>query len=355
MSSAPAPAPASDTDPVPVPVPEQQKIMELASGLWVSKTLSTALDIGLFDALADKPGSTVTELAARLGLDRRPVRSLTTACAALGLLAKKDERCFNTPLSARYLVRAAPDYFGGWVEMLERHDYPGWMRLSDALRTNRPTAWDPDHQQSLFDDANPAVLETFWEALFSVSTVTARQCARHVDLGDATALLDVGGGGAAWDIELCRIHPGLRAAVFDLPFVCRLTETKIEKAGLGSRISTVSGDFFADELPSGYDTVLLSSILHDWDASANQAILRACFAALPRGGRLVIAELFVDDTEDGPLDAALMGLAMQVETWGHGITSRELTDWLGRTGFTGMRREHFTAPTANGVVIAHKP
>ncbi|MFI7235758.1 methyltransferase [Streptomyces cyaneofuscatus] len=332
-----------------------EKIMELTSGLWVSKTLSTALDIDLFGTLTRHPGSSVAELAEHLGFDTRPTRSLLTACAALGLITKDGGHCFNSPLSQRYLVRGAPDYFGGWVEMLERHDYPGWMRLTESLRANRPTAWDPARQKSLFDDADPVVMETFWEAMYAVSTVTARAFAARVGLGAIRALLDVGGGGAAWDIELCRTYPDLRAAVVDLPFVCELTRPGIEKADLTERITTVPGDFFTDPLPTGYDAVLLSSILHDWDETADRAILRQCFQALPTGGRLIVSELFVADSEDGPLDAALMGLAMQVETWGHGLTVDELTGWLTDTGFTGIQVHRFTAPTANGVVIAHRP
>ncbi|MEU2604361.1 methyltransferase [Streptomyces albus] len=333
-----------------------QRIMELASGLWVSKTLSTALDLDLFGTLAAHPGATCTELAGELGTSARPTRSLLAACAALGLLTRVGEKCFNTPLSQRHLVRTSPAYFGGWVEMLDRHDYPGWMRLHDALRHDRPTAWDPDEQNSLFDSADPVMLETFWEAMTAVSAVTARALGSRIDLTQAHALLDVGGGGAAWDIELCRMHPSLRAAVYDLPHVCELTQKKIDQADLGDRITTVPGDFFADTcFPGGYDTHLFSSVLHDWPDSRCRELLTRSFTALPSNGRLVIAELLIDDDEDGPLDAALMGLAMQVETWGRGFTAAELTDWLAETGFTDIHVTRVQAPTANAGVIARKP
>ncbi|MFE0876026.1 methyltransferase [Streptomyces smyrnaeus] len=333
-----------------------QRIMELSSGLWASKALSTALHLDLFGALAAHPGATPTELADRLGISARPMRSLLAACAALGLLTRVGERCFNTPLSQRHLVRTSPDYFGGWVEMLDRHDYPGWMQLHDALRHNRPTAWNPDEQDSLFDNADPVMLDTFWEAMTTVSTVTARQLGSRLDLTRTRALLDVGGGGAAWDIELCRMHPPLRAAVYDLPHVCELTQKKIDQANLGDRITTIPGDFFADtSFPEGYDTHLVSSVLHDWSDAQCRELLARSFTALPSNGRLVIAELLIDDTEDGPLDAALMGLAMQVETWGRSFTAAELTSWLTRTGFTDVHVTRIHAPTANAGVIARKP
>ena len=41
--------------------------------------------------------------------------------------------------------------------MLDQRLYPGWGRLTDAIRTNRPTTWDPDRQSSLFDGEDPAL------------------------------------------------------------------------------------------------------------------------------------------------------------------------------------------------------
>lgn len=338
---------------------EIQTIMQLVSGVWAAKTLAAALEIGLFDTLSAHPGAALSDLAASLDLEPRPTRSLVTACAALGLITRTDDRCFNNPLTERYLVRDNPGYFGGWVELLDRHDYHGWMRLTTALRTNRPTAWDPDTQTSLFDGADPTMMETFWQAMYAVSTISARQfnAAPHqaTDLADTTALLDVGGGGAAWDIELCRHHRWLRAAVYDLPHVCKLTAEKIQQAGLTDRIATIPGDFLADPaLPRGFDALLLSSILHDWDDGTVRTILSKCFTALDPGGRIIIAELFLNDTEDGPLDAALMGLAMQVETWGRSYTTAELTAWLTDIGFTDPAFVAYAAPTANGALIARK-
>lgn len=49
--------------------------------------------------------------------------------------------------------------------MLDRRLYPGWAKLTKAIRTNRPTTWDPDRERSLFEGEDPAVVETFREAM----------------------------------------------------------------------------------------------------------------------------------------------------------------------------------------------
>ncbi|MFJ9323276.1 methyltransferase [Streptomyces globisporus] len=329
-------------------------IMNMVYGLWVSQTLVTAHERDLFGRFAERPGMTPADLADLLDLEERPVEQLVTACAALGLLRREGEGYRNTPMTTRHLLRGGEDYVGGWVEIVSRHDYPGWLRLDEALRTNRPTAWDSERRDSLFDDENPVVVESFWEGMSAISRPTARMLARTVDLSGDLSLLDVGGGGGAYAIELSRAYPSLRTTVFDLPFVCDLTQKKVEQAGFADRISFAGGDFFSDPLPTGQDVVLLSMILHDWDVDQCKGILRSCYDALAPGGRLLISELLVSDTKDGPLDATLMSLSMLVETFGRNYTGAEYREWLLETGFTDVEIRPFDAPAANGVVIARK-
>ncbi len=343
---------STDADPVLSPVP----LMQLATGFWASKTLAAAHELELFSRLSGTTGTTAGLLAEALAIEERPAEMLLTACAALGLLERNDDRYVNSPLAEEFLVRGKPYYFGGWVEMLDQRLYPGWGRLTDAIRTNRPTTWDPDRQSSLFDGEDPQRISVFWEAMHSLSTFTARALGQALDLSAARRLLDVGGGSAAFDIELCRLYPDLTAMVYELPKVADIAAQKVEVAGLSERISTVSGDFFADSsLPDGNDTILLSMVLHDWAEDRCRVILQKCWDALPSGGQVIITELLVDDARNGPPDAALMSLNMLIETEGRNYTPGEYRAWLGDLGFQEIRTVWFQAAGANGAVIGRKP
>lgn len=341
----------ADADQALSPVP----LMELATGFWAFKTLAAAHELDLFSRLSGTAGTTAGELAGALTIEQRPADMLLTGCASLGLLEKDDSRYVNSPIAEEFLVRGKPYYFGGFVQMLDQRLYPGWGRLTEAIRTNRPTTWDPDRQSSLFDGEDPRLLAVFWEAMHSLSTFTARTLGQAIDLS-GTRLLDVGGGSAAYDIELCRRYPDLTATVYELPKVADIAAAKIKEAGLAGRIDTVAGDFFADaELPGGYDTILLSMILHDWAEDRCRAILQKCWAALPSGGQVIIAELLVNDARTGPPPAALMSLNMLVETEGRNYTPAEYGAWLRDLGFHDMHTVWFEAPGANGAVIGRKP
>jgi len=331
-------------------------LMQILTGFWASKTLAAAHELDLFTRLSGSPGINDAELAGALEIHERPAEMLLTGCAALGLLEKRDGRYHNSPLAEEFLVRGKPYYFGGMVQMFDKRLYPAWDKLTEAIRTNQPTAWDPETKESLFGSEDALMQALFWEAMHSLSIFTARVLGEVVDFRSFQRLLDVGGGSGAFGIELCRRYHHLTATVYDLPFVAEVAAKKVQEAGLYDRIETVGGDFFSDpSLPGGHDVILLSLILHDWSEEKGIEILRKCYEALPRSGAIIISELMVNDEKTGPAPAALMSLNMLIDTEGRSYTSAEYINWLGKVGFRDMRTVSFEAAGANGAVLGYKP
>ncbi|WP_411139633.1 methyltransferase [Streptomyces sp. x-80] len=333
-----------------VPLP----LLNLTFGVHAFKALALATDLGLFTELSGS-STTVPRFAERHGIDERPAELLLTACTALGLLHLDDSGTYtNTALSQEFLVRGKPYYFGGWVAVVDRHEYPAYLKLGDSLRGNYPVTWDAERQESLFAPDDPVMMEFFWEGMYALSAFSARRVAEKLDFTAIRRVLDVGGGGGAFAVELCRHHPGLRVTIFDQPFVCDLTRPRIATAGLEDRIPLVAGDFFADRLPEGHDTVLLSNILHDWSEADARRILAVCADALPADGTLIICESFVGDDKRGPAPAALMSLNMLVETWGRNYTAAEYTSWLREVGLRTERVLPLDGAPTTAALVARK-
>lgn len=332
-------------------------LMGLVTGFWSFKTFAAAVELDLFTKLRGGRSVTVAQTGTEFGLPERPADLLLAACASLGLLDKDGDGYRNSALAEEFLVRGKPYYFGGQVSYCDQRTYLPWHRIGEALRSDRPLTWDPATQDSMFDTADPAMLESFWGAMYSTSIFTARALGEAVDLTGRRRLLDVGGGSGAYPIELCRALPDLNATVLDLPHVCAIAGTNIERAELTDRIATHPGNFLTDaHLPGGHDVVLFSMILHDWDEATNQELLTKAYEALPSGGQVVISELLLDADRTGPAPAALMGMNMLVETvGGRNYSNVEYEQWLTRAGFANAHTVHFDAPGANGAVTATKP
>lgn len=332
-------------------------LLRLLDGFRGTKALTAAVRLGVFDLLASEGTLSALACAQRLKLEERPARMLLTACTALGLLDFDGYGFANSSSADEFLVRSRPLYFGDFVLLVDEEQYQPWGDLVAALQENRPVVWAPQAEKRF--PADRADIEPlFWNGMSSVSAFTAHAVSRSFDFSGFRSLLDVGGGRGDFSIELCMHQPRLRATVYDLPSVCRLTERKVAASGLSDRIGAQAGDLLLDdELPAGHDLILLSNVLHMWDEATVVKALRKCLTALNDGGALVVAEAFVDDDGTGPVGAALMSLNMLVHTaGGRNYTRREYEAWLTAAGFSAICRVPLIvdAPGANGLVIGRK-
>src|SRR6266496_4057659 len=95
-----------------------EPILEIGFAFRKSKALLSAIELGLFSALAEGPQSAET-LTRRLGLHGRGARDFFDALVALELLHRDDGgRYANTPDCSFYLDPHKPTYIGGLLEYL---------------------------------------------------------------------------------------------------------------------------------------------------------------------------------------------------------------------------------------------
>src|SRR5262245_26834814 len=112
-------------------------ILQLGFGFWASKTLLSAVELGLFTQLARGPQS-AEELGRSLELHPRSRRDFLDALVALKMLERDDQgRYSNTPETNVFLDRAKPTYMGGVLEMASARLWPFWGRLTEALQTGQ--------------------------------------------------------------------------------------------------------------------------------------------------------------------------------------------------------------------------
>src|SRR5213596_2832068 len=88
-----------------------ERIFELGFAYWGSKTLLSAVELGLFTELARGPLD-AEALRQRLGLHPRSARDFFDALVALGMLEREGDQYSNTPETDLFLDRAKPSYCG---------------------------------------------------------------------------------------------------------------------------------------------------------------------------------------------------------------------------------------------------
>ena len=291
--------------------------------------LAAGVRIGLFDRL-DRAPATAPEIAQDLALGLRPITQLLRALFAMEFVARDGDSWSLSPDAAAYLVRDRPGSLWGLIDMEVDH-FLSPAALVDALQSDDASIYGgADPWETHEADADKA--RAFTAAMHSVSERPAAGLAEVAPLTSSRRLLDVGGGSGALSIALANAFPGLHCTIGELSVVCDLAREYAERAQLADSIDTLPLDMFAG-LPGGYDAILLSQILHDWSPATGRQLLAHAFTALPSGGRVLIHEKLVDESERGPLANALVHLDMLVWTQGQQFTLGELTELLTETGF----------------------
>lgn len=321
-----------------------EKILGLGFGFWNAKTLLSAVELGLFTILAEAPADAET-LRSRLGLHPRSALDFFDALVALGLLERDNGLYRNTAEAALFLDRAKPSYVGQILELANARLFASWDRLTEALKTGRPqseNAAEKDFFAALY--ADPARLRGFLTAMSGISAGPAKAIAEKFPWTKYGSFVNVGSAQGMVPATVARAHPHLIGAGFDLPQVKPIFDDFIAANGLSDRVTFRGGDFFRDALP-GADVIVMGHILHDWDLEEKRHLLANAYAALPKGGALIVYEALIDDERRTNAFGLLMSLNMLIETpGGFDYTGADCQGWMREAGFAETRVEHLLGP-----------
>jgi hypothetical protein len=121
-------------------------------------------------------------------------------------------------------------------------------------------------------------------------------------------------------------------------------EEYVASFGLSDRLTFQEGSFFTDPLPST-DVLTMGHILHDWDLEQKRMLLAKAYAALPKGGALIVFDAIIDDDRSKNAFGLLMSLNMLIETpGGFDYTGADCCRWMTEAGFRDTRVEHLVGP-----------
>lgn len=325
--------------------PNPGKIMQTGLAFWASKTLLSAVELGLFTELARGPSS-FDALKAQLGLHPRSARDFFDALVALGFLTRSGDVYANTVETGLFLDRNKPSYVGGILEMANHRLYPFWGYLTEGLRTGLPQNEVKTGEAGLFDElySDPARLKQFLSAMSGVSRGANITIARNFPWANYQTYVDVGTAQGDLAVQIALANRHLQGIGFDLPAVGPIFAEYATALGVADRVRFMPGDFFKQELPKA-DVVLMGHILHDWDLPTKKMLVKKAYDALPKGGALIVYEAIIDDDRSQNAFGLMMSLNMLIETpGGFDYTGADCSAWMREAGFTSTRTEALTGP-----------
>jgi O-methyltransferase/methyltransferase family protein len=328
--------------------PTPDGIFQLGTAFWASKTLLSAIELGLFTELSTSGPLDAEALRERLDLNPRSAADFFDALVALGMLEREDGRYRNTPETDLFLDRNKPSYQGGLLEMMNDRLFGFWNSLTEGLRTGKPQNEARTGEGNLFDAiySDPRLLRGFARAMTASSIGPAMVMAATFPWDRYKTVIDIGCAEGCVPVQVALAHEHMGGGGFDLPPIEPLFDEYVAAAGLSDRLSFQQGDFFADDLPSA-DVLVMGRILHDWDLDEKRRLLDKAYAALPDGGALIVYEAIIDDDRRENAFGLLMSLNMLIETpGGFDFTGADCQGWMADAGFRETYVQHLVGPTS---------
>ena len=332
-------------------------IMQIGMGFWASKTLLTAVNLGVFTELA---GGALSgkEIQDRLKLHHRSLYDFLDTLVALGFLErtglKETATYSNSPDSDLFLDKQKPSYIGGLLEMANNRLYPFWNDLEESLKTGKPQNETKDGGPPLFEAiyADQDRLREFIHAMGGAQAGNFMTLARAFDFSGYKTLCDIGGSGANLSIIAAKNNAHINCISFDLPPVSPIAAENVTRFGLEDRIEVVSGDFFIDDFPKA-DVITMGNILHDWGYEDKLLLIKKAYTALPEGGAFIVIENIIDDHRNTNAFGMLMSLNMAIETdQGYDFSALDFKKWSAEAGFKETQVLPLTGPSS--AIIAYK-
>ena len=321
------------------------KILELGLAFWGSKTLLSAVELGVFTELAKGPMPYET-LRKHFGLHERSARDFFDALVALGMLDREGEVYKNTPEAALFLDKNKPSYIGGILEMANARTYPFWGGLTEGLRTGQPKNEIKHGQPNVFDElyADPNRLKQFLSAMTGISMGAAKVMAQKFPWSEYKTFIDIGCAQGAMPVHIALGNAHLTGFGADLPVVKPIFEEYVRSFKLSDRLRFKQLDFFNEPLPSA-DVLIMGHILHDWNLDEKRMLIKKAYDALPKNGAFIAFDAVIDDERRQNAFGLLMSLNMLIETsGGFDYTGADCQGWMKAAGFRETRVEPLIGP-----------
>lgn len=308
-------------------------------GFMLSQILFSGDELGVFNFLSDGQRHTAADVALATQTNSYAIECLLLAAVANGLLEKFDHHYalpnelipFLSYNSDRYCGNRFPHFRDSTIKTFQ---FLKQAMLDGKPQINRLAGGVHVNPQEIFNTiyADHDSAKAFLTSMWGLGFTPAQELMQKYTLDQYTHLIDIGGATGSFSIAALQANPDLQATVYDLAEVEPFFNEACHEFGLTKRLKFKSGNFFTDDIPFG-DVYVLGYILSDWSTEAGTQLLSNLYHKLPRGGQVLILEKLFNDDKIGPIQTAMMNLAMLLETEGQHRSLSEYSCWLNAVGF----------------------
>lgn len=325
---------------------DPMRVMQVASGYWNSCVLHAANRLDVFNLL-DGQSKDLDTLTSETGADKRCLGTLLSALVSMDFLDRDGDVFMNNEFGQTFLTTSSRFYQGGIVYMFENW-YEAWGGLYNTVMTGKPSALM--HQAYSDEETRNYMMGMHNRALSQSDVLTAM-----FDLSGKKQLMDVGCGPATFAVKFCEKYDGLNAVAMDREQNLKIAGEIVDQFGMQDRVELRPGDYNTDDLGTGNDAMLLSSMTNQESPEKVKNLLQKCYDSMNKDGVIMIQEQLLHADKKGPELAALIGVNQIINTVeGKSYSTTEMEDILREVGFVDIKSEQMAPPSPFIMVSGYK-
>jgi hypothetical protein len=266
--------------------------------------LLSCFELGIIDALREKPGMTAVMLGEVVGAKPDAVEQMLFLPVKEGFVAY-DEGSGAYSLDA--LAEVPEEDLQRVLDFMDKIKVTTLRQLfylTDSVRTGKLVGlkelygFDGDLYAAMGEHKD---LRESWSRL--MDSVTARidpWFFGNIDIPAGSRVLDLAGNTGLGAIHTCKFKPspGLRVTTFDLPDKEAECLRNFKEHGVDDQCSFIGGDVFKS-VPKGFDTVLIKHFLNMFDKTEVFKILEGVYQSLEPGGQVcILVPIYSENIKD---------------------------------------------------------
>jgi SAM-dependent methyltransferase len=345
---------AADDAPAATPTLADQvsRLYDLIGGYHATHLLEIARELGVWEALAQRPGRPSGELATELGTDPFYTDVLCRTAFAFGLLEREGvgwrmaphfDQILGTPESSFYLALAPK------VHMVLGEDYRDYVRHFRAGTTRSYQEHGEDFMREVAE-----ALKTLPRIFLDL--VLPRLPGLRARLEEGGRVLDVGCGGGWAVVQLAERFPEVSCVGIDVePYSVDLARRLLVERGLADRCQARLQSVDQLDEDGSYDVATSFLVVHEIAPAAKPAAFAAVARALKPGGYFLIFDETYPETDAAlqTMPARFAALAQWYElTWGNVVGTRTELHALCRDA--GLQVEEETTFSRFNILVSVK-
>ena len=285
-----------------------------------------AIELDVFSNLENP--ITTKELSKKMSWDESNTFNLLKGLYSLGYLERNGDTFCNMPETSKYLVKGKPAYMGSVLAFFCNNQ---GMSLGNVAQQVKEGPKPQEQTQQSMDFA--AYGDAMRGAQSGIRQYELLEILRSLpEYKSIHKILDLGCGAGCLGIAVIQDVRNRTGVLFDRPNMQSLIEESVKLSDMQDSISIKTGDFINDDIGSGYDLILCSSImLFAIKGGAN--FFAKLKKALNIGGVVVCLNEGIEADYSGPWDMILGYMAFNLQGMPIGVIKGQIADAAKSGGF----------------------